>query len=129
MRHTHDVLVFPVPHTQWTLNLHFLVPNHFQNAWTVVAYALVVSAIVKSVCDYVGDVPGELCGVRDDYGPAERSLQRGVAAVGGIFSEAYDGHAAVYADQRYRARAVCDVECAGRFYAAGVHADFYWRAW
>jgi subfamily B ATP-binding cassette protein MsbA len=51
---TSDVLVFPVPHTQWTLNLHFLVPNHFHNAWTVVAYALIVSAIVKSVCDYVG---------------------------------------------------------------------------
>ena len=32
--YTHDMLVFPVPHTHWTLNLHFLVPSHFQNAWT-----------------------------------------------------------------------------------------------
>ncbi len=37
-----------------TLNLHFLVPSHFHNAWTVVAYALVVSAMVKSICDYAG---------------------------------------------------------------------------
>jgi ATP-binding cassette, subfamily B, bacterial MsbA len=51
---THDVLVFPIPHFHRTLNLHFLVPSHFQNAWTVVAYALVVSALVKSVCDYLG---------------------------------------------------------------------------
>jgi subfamily B ATP-binding cassette protein MsbA len=51
---THDVLVFHVPYVHRTLNLHFLVPGHFQNAWTVVAYALVVSALVKSVCDYLG---------------------------------------------------------------------------
>jgi subfamily B ATP-binding cassette protein MsbA len=51
---THDVLVYKVPRLGWTMNLHFLVPNHFQNAWTVVAYALVVSALVKSVCDYAG---------------------------------------------------------------------------
>jgi ATP-binding cassette, subfamily B, bacterial MsbA len=51
---THDVLVFHLPHVNRTLNLHFLVPSHFQNAWTVVAYALVVSALVKSVCDYLG---------------------------------------------------------------------------
>src|SRR6202012_3103669 len=38
----------------WTLNLNFLVPGHFHNAWDVVAYALVVSALLKSVCDYAG---------------------------------------------------------------------------
>jgi subfamily B ATP-binding cassette protein MsbA len=51
---THDVLVYKVPILGWQMNLHFLVPNHFQNAWTVVAYGLVVSAVVKSVCDYLG---------------------------------------------------------------------------
>jgi subfamily B ATP-binding cassette protein MsbA len=30
------------------------VPSHFTNAWNVVAYALVASAILKSVCDYAG---------------------------------------------------------------------------
>ena len=49
-----DALRFPVPHLGWELNLHFLVPSHFHNAWTVVAYALIVSALVKSVCDFAG---------------------------------------------------------------------------
>jgi subfamily B ATP-binding cassette protein MsbA len=49
-----NILIFPVPHLGWTLDLNFLVPNHFQNAWSVVAYALVSSAIVKSICDYAG---------------------------------------------------------------------------
>jgi subfamily B ATP-binding cassette protein MsbA len=53
--YTHDVLVFPhVPLLGRPLNLHFLVPSPLHNAWTVVAYALVVSALVKSVCDYIG---------------------------------------------------------------------------
>jgi subfamily B ATP-binding cassette protein MsbA len=49
-----NVLVFKVPHLGWTLDLNFLVPSHFHNAWDVVAYALVVSALLKSVCDYGG---------------------------------------------------------------------------
>jgi ATP-binding cassette, subfamily B, bacterial MsbA len=49
-----NILVFPVPHMGWTLDLNFLVPSHFHNAWSVVAYALVASALVKSVCDYLG---------------------------------------------------------------------------
>lgn len=48
------VLNFPIPHTTWTLDLNFLVPSHFHNSWTIVAYALVVSALLKSVCDYAG---------------------------------------------------------------------------
>ncbi|MCU1319480.1 MAG: transporter related protein [Edaphobacter sp.] len=51
---THDVLVFHLPYVGRELNLHFLVPHYFQNAWTVVAYALVISALLKSVCDYAG---------------------------------------------------------------------------
>jgi subfamily B ATP-binding cassette protein MsbA len=49
-----DFLLFRAPFMHRPIDLHFLVPNHFQNAWTVVAYALVVSAIVKSLCDYAG---------------------------------------------------------------------------
>ena len=49
-----NILVFPVPHLGWTLDLNFLVPSHFHNAWDVVAYGLIVSALVKSVCDYLG---------------------------------------------------------------------------
>lgn len=49
-----DVLKFHLPHINRELNLQFLVPSHFHNAWTVVAYALIVSALLKSVCDYLG---------------------------------------------------------------------------
>ena len=49
---SHDVLVFHLPHFGRTLNLSSLVPSHLHNAWNVVAYALVVSALVKSICDY-----------------------------------------------------------------------------
>jgi subfamily B ATP-binding cassette protein MsbA len=51
---SHNVLVFHMPYIGRQMNLSFLVPSHLQNAWNVVAYALVVSALVKSVCDYAG---------------------------------------------------------------------------
>lgn len=48
------ILVFKIPHTHWVLDLQRFVPHHLHNAWSVVAYTLVVSAVVKSVCDYAG---------------------------------------------------------------------------
>ena len=51
---TGNALKFHIPQIGRDLNLQFLVPSHFHNAWTVVAYMLVVSALVKSVCDYLG---------------------------------------------------------------------------
>src|SRR5580698_5331995 len=50
------VLLFHIPHTSVTVNLQRFVPSHFRNAWTVVAVALVGSAIIKSICDYLGTV-------------------------------------------------------------------------
>ena len=49
-----NVLVFHIPHVAQPLNLHWLVPSHFHNSWNIVAYALVLSAVIKSVCDYAG---------------------------------------------------------------------------
>jgi subfamily B ATP-binding cassette protein MsbA len=49
-----DFLMLRVPHMNRQIDLHFLVPSHFHNAWTVVAYALVASAVVKSLADYTG---------------------------------------------------------------------------
>lgn len=49
-----NILVFTIPHTHWIINLQRFVPHHFHNAWTVVAYALFVSAVLKSICDYAG---------------------------------------------------------------------------
>jgi ATP-binding cassette, subfamily B, bacterial MsbA len=48
------VLVYSIPHTHRIINLQRFIPHHFHNAWTVVAVALVGSAIVKSICDYLG---------------------------------------------------------------------------
>ncbi len=48
------VMRFNVPQVHRELNLQFLVPSHFHNALTVVAYALIASAVLKSVCDYAG---------------------------------------------------------------------------
>ena len=49
-----QVLNFVVPKTNWHVNLQALLPSHFHNAWTVVAVALVGSAVIKSPADYLG---------------------------------------------------------------------------
>lgn len=49
-----DILRFPIPHTIHAVDLRLFVPGFMHNAWTVVAFALVVSAVVKAVCDYAG---------------------------------------------------------------------------
>ena len=49
-----DVLLFTIPHTARHINLQRLMPYHFHSAWDVVAVALIGSAIIKSVCDYMG---------------------------------------------------------------------------
>lgn len=48
------VLVFTIPHTSFRLDLQRWLPHYFHNAWTVVAVALVTSALVKAICDYLG---------------------------------------------------------------------------
>src|SRR5580693_3523627 len=48
------VLVFVIPHTTRQVNLQWAITHHFHNAWDVVAVALVGSAIIKSICDYMG---------------------------------------------------------------------------
>ncbi len=49
-----QVLVFPIAGGKHVINLQGWLPHYFHNAWTVVAVALVGSAIVKSICDYLG---------------------------------------------------------------------------
>ena len=49
-----DFLLFRIPVVNRWVDLHFLVPSHFHNAWAVVAYALIASALLKSICDYSG---------------------------------------------------------------------------
>jgi subfamily B ATP-binding cassette protein MsbA len=49
-----QVLDFIVPHTSVHINLQALMPHRFHNAWTVVAIALLASAILKFPADYLG---------------------------------------------------------------------------
>ncbi len=46
--------LFRVPGTDHFVNLQQLVPSHFQNAWTVVAFALVAATLLKGVFLYAG---------------------------------------------------------------------------
>jgi subfamily B ATP-binding cassette protein MsbA len=49
-----DIQLFVIPGTHHALNLQQLVPSRFTNAWTVVAFALVASTVLKGICDYAG---------------------------------------------------------------------------
>ena len=49
-----NIQLFTIPHTTHTIYLQPYVPAHFHNAWTVVAYALVASTILKGLFDYAG---------------------------------------------------------------------------
>jgi len=49
-----DFLSMRIPWVNRQIDLHALVPHHISNAWDVVAYALIASAILKSICDYTG---------------------------------------------------------------------------
>src|SRR5512146_1962138 len=49
-----NISLFTIPGTTRAVYLQQFVPQHFHNAWTVVAYALVAATLVKGICDYLG---------------------------------------------------------------------------
>lgn len=49
-----NIQLFTVPGTHRTVYLQQFVPSHLHNAWTVVAYALVASTVLKGIFDYGG---------------------------------------------------------------------------
>ena len=49
-----DILLFSLPVSHHPVYLQQLVPDRFQNAWTIVAFALVASALLRGLCDYAG---------------------------------------------------------------------------
>jgi ATP-binding cassette, subfamily B, bacterial MsbA len=49
-----NILLFTIPKTGKAIYLQSFVPSHFHNAWTIVAYALVASTVVKGIFDYCG---------------------------------------------------------------------------
>jgi subfamily B ATP-binding cassette protein MsbA len=50
----HEIVLFRVPVTGFQVHLEWFVPHQLHNAWTMVAFALVASTLLKSLCDYSG---------------------------------------------------------------------------
>src|SRR2546428_9044457 len=48
------IRLFTVPGSSHAVYLEKFVPTHFHNAWTIVAYALVASTVLKGIFDYAG---------------------------------------------------------------------------
>ena len=51
---TTSIPLFPKLPVPYQFDLLKIVPSHFHNAWTVVAFALIASTVLKGICDYVG---------------------------------------------------------------------------
>lgn len=49
-----EMQLFTAPGSGHPIYLRSFVPSHFQNPWTVVAFALVAATVLKGICDYVG---------------------------------------------------------------------------
>jgi subfamily B ATP-binding cassette protein MsbA len=49
-----DIQLFLNPLTHHPVYLQQFVPSRFTNAWTIVAFALVASTVLKGICDYSG---------------------------------------------------------------------------
>jgi ATP-binding cassette, subfamily B, bacterial MsbA len=64
--------LFKFPGTDRVFSLHQVIPSHFQNPWTAVAFALVASTALKGIFDYAGTYLvnyagyGMITDVRDD---------------------------------------------------------------
>jgi len=51
---SNNIRLFTIPRTDHAIYLQQFVPSHFHNAWTIVAYALVASTVLKGIFDYAG---------------------------------------------------------------------------
>ncbi len=49
-----EIALFRLPGTHYVFHLQNIVPDALHNDWTIVAFALVVSTILKGICDYSG---------------------------------------------------------------------------
>ena len=52
--HEKTIPLFRLPGSDRFLNLQQLVPSHFHNPWTMVAFALVTATVLKGIFDYAG---------------------------------------------------------------------------
>ncbi|MGD0830737.1 MAG: ABC transporter ATP-binding protein [Terracidiphilus sp.] len=51
---SNELKLFPMAPVGWQFDIHRFVPPQLHNAWTVVAFALIVSTVLKGLCDYSG---------------------------------------------------------------------------
>jgi subfamily B ATP-binding cassette protein MsbA len=49
-----NILLLTLPWSHYPIYLQQFMPDRFQNAWTIVAVALVASTLLKGFCDYAG---------------------------------------------------------------------------
>jgi subfamily B ATP-binding cassette protein MsbA len=49
-----NIILFTMPQSGHPIYLQRFVPTHFHNAWTIVAFALVASTVLKGCFDYLG---------------------------------------------------------------------------
>lgn len=81
--HHLQLIKFTFQNIHLHLSLEQLVPSYFHNAWTMVAFALVSSTVLKSLCDYLGTYLSNFAGygmitdLRNDL--YESILRRSVA--------------------------------------------------
>lgn len=61
-RHLQLIPDYRIGNFHFHLNLEQLVPHNFHNAWTMVAFALVASTVIKSLCDYLGTYMSNFAG-------------------------------------------------------------------
>ncbi len=82
-RPNHPISLFSIPGTHYHFTLQQFVPSNFHNPWNIVAFALVASTLLKSVCDYAGTFLvnyagfGMITDLRDDL--YEAVLRRSVS--------------------------------------------------
>ena len=50
----HNLPLIRIPLSHRTIELGWFVPEHFHNVWTIVAFALVASTVLKGIFDYGG---------------------------------------------------------------------------
>lgn len=69
----HPIVLFRIPGTDSDVLLRYFVPEHFQNPWTMVAFALIAATLLKGLCDYAGTYLVNYAGfglvtdLRDDF--------------------------------------------------------------
>src|ERR1043165_3979799 len=51
---SNNILLFTAPWSNQPVYLQQFVPSRFHNAWTVVAFSLVSTTLLKGICDYAG---------------------------------------------------------------------------